>query len=111
MSNICDFNILKGNDLKEASIICYDNAHLKRSDKKDLVIVKGYPEQSGLLNKAVLISQWKYNKKGVPYMAAFKMLETQLGVTRSIQRSATPRFIYGEKHIINLSKLLGIDIG
>jgi len=80
---------------------------LKRSyDTEDLVIIVGNKKKSRLLNKAILISQTKYDRNGKPYQAVSKKMEKMLGISGSIQRSIPPRFISSENNVSNLKSLL-----
>ncbi|EKF84808.1 hypothetical protein [Methanobacterium formicicum] len=86
-----------------------NNSHPKRvSDIHDMVLVVGDPEQSKILEKAILISQKKLNKIGRYYHAVSPQMKELLGISGSIQRSIPPRFIYEEDKLLNLKDLLGI---
>jgi len=86
-----------------------NNSHPKRvSDIHEMVMVVGDPEQSKILEKAILISHKKLNKIGRYYHAVSPQMEELLGITGSIQRSIPPRFIYGEDKLLNLKDLLGL---
>ena len=84
-----------------------NNAHMKRADEVDeLVIVVGKRRKSRLLDKAVLISQPKADRRGRPYMALSDEMEGMLGVSGGIQRSIPPRFIRGQKYLESLRQIL-----
>lgn len=106
VDRIFDFNSLDEGEMTRACELCSNNAHVKRDDVSNLVIVTGNPEKSRLLDSAVLISEPKLDKRGVPYHAVSRMLEERLGISGSIQRSIPPRFVEGEKNLANLNKLL-----
>ncbi len=84
-----------------------DNSHPKRElDLHELVMVVGDPEQSKLLEKAILLGQKKLNKIGRYYHAVSPQMEELLGIKGSIQRSIPPRFILEEDKLRNLKDLL-----
>lgn len=84
------------------------NAHFKRRSDSDYYICKGSSTKSGLLDKAVRISEKKTDVRGHPYHAVSPKMEKLLGVSGSIQRSIPVRIIREEKHLRNLRKLLNI---
>lgn len=84
------------------------NSHPKRSDVRDMVLVVGDPEESKILDKAIIISQKKVNKIGRTYHAVSPQIEELLGIKGSIQRSIPPRFVVDEDKVKNLLFLLGI---
>lgn len=96
-------------DISEIQSKFPSNSHPKRSDTGDLVLVVGDPDNSKLLEKAVLISQKKFNKIGRTYHAVSPLIEELLGIKGSIQRSIPPRIISVEHNIHNLKKLLGVQ--
>ncbi|MFA0834317.1 MAG: hypothetical protein ACC609_09960 [Methanobacterium formicicum] len=84
-----------------------NNSHPKRvSDIHDMVLVVGDPEQSKILEKAILISHKKLNKIGRHYHAVSPQMEELLGIKGSIQRSIPPRFIDNEKNVNNFKEVL-----
>jgi len=86
-----------------------NNSHPKRDlDLHKMVMVVGDPEQSKLLEKAILISQKKLNKIGRYYHAVSPQMEELLGIKGSIQRSIPPRFIFKEDKLLNLKDLLRV---
>ena len=88
-----------------------NNSHPKRaSDIHEMVLVVGDPEQSKILEKAILISQKKLNKIGRLYHAVSPQMEELLGINGSIQRSIPPRFIHEEGKLLNLKDLLSIVV-
>lgn len=106
---IIDFNQLKKTMIEKLVIEFQNNAHIKSSrNYKDLVIVVGHPEKSKLLDKAILISYRKPDKKGRPYHAVSPEMKELLGIQGSIQRSIPPRFIGGKHNLDNLEAILGI---
>jgi hypothetical protein len=110
VQEMLDFNQLTKKQIKECHKKYYNNAHIKRnSGTEDLVIIVGKKVMSRLLDKAVLISGLKMDKRGRPYHAVSKRMEKLLGISGSIQRSIPPRFINGNSHIKNLKRILQIN--
>jgi hypothetical protein len=68
----------------------------------------GDNERSHLLDKAVLISRRKSDKRGRPYHAVSPEMEELLGIKGSIQRSIPPRLIENNENLNNLKKILKI---
>lgn len=85
-----------------------NNSHPKRSDTSDMVLVRGDPDKSKLLEKAIQISQKKLNKIGRKYHAVSPEMVELLGIEGSIQRSIPPRFILDENKLKNLSIVLDL---
>lgn len=84
-----------------------NNSHPKRDlDLHEMVMVVGDPEQSKLLEKAILLGQKKLNKIGRYYHVVSPQMEELLGIKGSIQRSIPPRFILEEDKLLNLKDLL-----
>lgn len=109
VDKVIDFNKCSKKEIEVFSKICSNNAHIKRhEDINDLVIIIGNQQHSRLLDKAILISKTKLDKRGKPYQAVSDEMEKLLGITGSIQRSIPPRFIYENVHISNLKKILKI---
>jgi len=107
VDRMVDFNSLPRSEIRQCYKKYTNNAHLKRSyDTEDLVIIVGNKKKSRLLNKAILISQTKYDRNGKPYQAVSKKMEKMLGISGSIQRSIPPRFISSENNVSNLKSLL-----
>jgi len=107
VDRVIDFNSLSRSEIRQCYKKYPNNAHLKRSYRtEDLVIIVGNKKKSKLLNKAILISQTKYDRNGRPYQAVSKKMEKILGISGSIQRSIPPRFIRSENNIRNLKSLL-----
>lgn len=104
------FSQLTKKEIEKCYRLYPNNAHLKRSyDTEDLVIVIGDKSRSKLLDKAIQISQTKYDKNGKPYQAVSREMEASLGISGSIQRSIPPRFIKNENNINNLKHILGLE--
>ena len=109
IEKILDFSQLTEVEIKKYCKIYSNNAHLKRSYiPRNLVIVVGDRNKSKLLEKAILISQTKYDKSGRPYQAISKEMEISLGIRGSIQRSIPPRFIRKKSNLDNLRRILGL---
>jgi hypothetical protein len=109
VKNVIDFNQLTKEESEKYRQLYPNNAHMKRTcSTKDLVIIIGDESRSKLLEKAILISETKYNKSLVPYQAVSKEMETLLGIHGSIQRSIPPRFIRNENNLKNLKYILGL---
>jgi Nucleotide modification associated domain 3 len=103
IDQIIDFNQLTETEADEIAQRYQNNAHIKRSiDYQDLVIVVGNKEKSRLLDKAILISTRKPDKRGRPYHAVSPEMEELLNIHGSIQRSIPPRFIIGNENLENL---------
>jgi hypothetical protein len=110
IQEILDFNELTKEQIKGCYKKYYNNAHIKRNyGTEDLVIIVGKRSLSRLLDKAILISGLKMDKRGRPYHAVSQKMEKLLGISGSIQRSIPPRFINGNPHIKNLKKILQIN--
>lgn len=109
VKSVLDFNEFSQNEIERYYQLYPNNAHLKRSyDTEDLVIIVGDKIRSKLLNKAVLISQPEYDKRGRTYHAVSSMMEELLGISGSIQRSIPPRVITEEHNLKNLQHILGM---
>ena len=109
IESVINFNQLTKQKIEKYYRLYPNNAHLKRSyDTEDLVIVVGRKDKSKLLDRAILISQTKYDKNGKPYQAVSDKMEKLLGISGSIQRSIPPRFITNENNINNLKHILRI---
>lgn len=112
VEKVIDFNLLNNNKVKQVRKRYSNNAHLKRrSDFQDLVIVVGNKKKSKLLTKTILISQSKIGKGSKLYYAVSRKFEKLLGISGAIQRSVPPRFIFGEKALRNLKRVLGMAMG
>lgn len=110
VSEIINFNEFSVDKKEKYSLKYINNAHLKRhNDLEGLVIVKGYENQSELLNKAILISEFRLNKISRRYHVVSKKMENLLGIRGSIQRSIPPRIIEENEFLENLMKILGIN--
>jgi len=104
---VVDLNRLSNREIGKCYNLYSNNAHLKRSYfPEDLVIVVGHKNKSKLLDKAVLISQTRYDKNGRPYQAVSEEMENSLGISGSIQRSIPPRFITEMENLDNLKLIL-----
>jgi len=109
VEEIVDFNQLSETEMENFYQLYSNNAHIKRIDyPEDLVIVVGRRNRSRLLDKAILISQRKFDKNGKPYQAVSKEMETSLGISGSIQRSIPPRYIRRKENLDNLKDILGL---
>lgn len=107
IEDVVDFNQLSEHEMEKCYRLYSNNAHLKRIDyPEDLVIIVGSKIRSRLLDKAILISQTKFDKRGKPYHAVSKAMETSLRVSGSIQRSVPPRFITIRENLENLKHIL-----
>lgn len=84
------------------------NSHLKRPQKKGVVMVVGDKKKSKLLVKALPLSSPKLDKRGRTYHAVSPDMEELLGIKGSIQRSIPPRFIEETGYLDNLLKLLDV---
>ena len=110
VDKIIDFNLLSKGEIENCKKLYSKNAHIKRSyNFKDLVLVLGDKNKSRLLEKAILISQKKLDKKMRPYQAVSYKFEKLLGISGSIQRSIPPRFIKNENNLTNLKKILNLQ--
>jgi len=112
IERIIDFNQLLHKEIEDYYQLYPNNAHLKRSyDTENLVIAVGDRSRSKLLDKAILISEQKYDKNGRPYQAVSKEMEISLGISGSIKRSIPPRFIKNEGNLNNLQNMMGLYLG
>ncbi len=110
IEKVIDFNRLSKSEIEKCYKLYPNNAHIKRSyDTEDLVIVVGDKSRSKLLDKAVLISKTKLEKRRRPYQAVSPEMEELLGISGSIQRSIPPRFIKNENNITDLKQILGLQ--
>src|SRR3989338_1352744 len=76
VDKVIDFNILSKEEIKEYFKVYSNNAHVKRGDDtEDLVIVVGNQNHSRLLKKAILISKTMPDKKDRPYQAVSNDME------------------------------------
>ncbi|GAB4313071.1 MAG: hypothetical protein Kow0019_12310 [Methanobacteriaceae archaeon] len=108
IAKIIEFKKLNEDEKRICSKKYSNNAHIKRSClEEDLVIVVGNSSQSKLLDRAILISEKKLDKRGRTYHAVIHELERLLKIKGSIQRSIPPRIIK-EDEIDNLKKLINI---
>lgn len=104
---VIDFDKISGKKKEEYCKKCFNNAHIKRKDDLDgLVIVRGHANNSKLLEKAILISELRLNKIGRKYHAVSKEMEDLMGIKGSIQRSIPPRMVENNENLDNLLKLL-----
>jgi len=106
IKEIVDFDKLPPRRAKECRQVYGGNAHLMANRTDRLVIAVGQPKASGLLNRAILVSESKPDKKGRPNLVVSRRMESVLGIRGSIQRSIPPRFITGKTHTDNLRKLI-----
>lgn len=108
VKDVYDFSKLDKNEILSILPSLSQNPHLKTAyDPSKLVIIKGDPGNSRLLDKAIRISSPKKNRIGRTYHAISGEMGEELGIKGSIQRSIPPRFIEEEK-MDNLKRLLGI---
>ncbi|MCE5215089.1 MAG: hypothetical protein LLF83_10280 [Methanobacterium sp.] len=108
VKEIIDFNKLETQEIIQYSKKYSNNAHIKRINGfENLVIIAG-DKKSKILDKAILISEPKLNKLGRPYHAVSPVMEKLLGIKGSIQRSIPPRFIEDPSYLENLNKLLNL---
>ena len=109
IEQVIDFNQLTNKEIEKYRQLYSNNAHFKRIyDIEDVVMVAGNENKSKLVDKAVLISEKKYNRNGKPYQAVSGEMEAFLGISGSIQRSIPPRFIRNENNLNNLKYVLGL---
>jgi hypothetical protein len=106
VDNVTEFNKLSEAELTESLQRYRHNAHVKRRNSlRDLVIVTG-AGNSRLLDKAILISQKKPDRRGRPMHALSPEMEALLGISGFIQRSIPPRFVAEQRNVRNLMALL-----
>ena len=109
INRIIDFNQLNKSEKEVTTFLYNNNAHIKRKySYHDLVIVVGDKTKSFLLDKAMLISSRKNDKRGRPYHAVSPEIEELLGIKGSIQRSIPPRIIKNQENLENLNRILQI---
>ena len=106
VENVTEFNKLLEAELAESLQRYRHNAHVKRQNsRRDLVVVAGGGD-SRLLDKAIVISQKKPDRRGRPMHALSPEMEELLGISGFIQRSIPPRFVVEEHNVRNLVTLL-----
>jgi hypothetical protein len=106
VENVTEFNKLSEVELAESLQRYRHNAHIKRQNSlHDLVVVAG-GRDSRLLDKAIVISQKKPDRRGRPTHALSPEMEDLLGISGFIQRSIPPRFVVEEENVRNLVTLL-----
>jgi hypothetical protein len=106
VENVTEFNKLSKAELAESLQRYRHNAHIKRQNSlRDLVVVAGAGD-SRLLDKAILISQKKPDRRGRPMHALSPEMEELLGISGFIQRSIPPRFVIEQQNVRNLLALL-----
>lgn len=106
VKRVTDFNILSNAERDELRRTYSNNAHLKRQNTlNDLVIVAG-DEHSRLLKTALLLSEKRPNRAGRLTDALSSEMENFLGISGFIQRSIPPRFVLGEPNVANLQRCL-----
>ena len=107
VKNVTDFNNkLLPAELAENLQRYRHNAHIKRRQTfHDLVVVAG-DDNCKLLDKAILISQKKPDKRGRPTHHVSSKMEKVLGISGFIQRSIPPRMIEEKRKVGNLVQLL-----
>jgi hypothetical protein len=106
IKEIVDFDKLRPIETKDSSERYGRNAHLMANRTDKLVIAVGQPNASGLLDRAILISESRPDKRGRPNLVVSRRMESMFGISGSIQRSIPPRFVTGEAHLENLRRLL-----
>jgi hypothetical protein len=106
VDNVTEFNKLSEAELAERLQRYRHNAHVKRRNSlRDLVVVAGAGD-SRLLDKAILISQKRPDRRGRPMHALSSEMEALLGISGFIQRSIPPRFVVEQQNVRNLVALL-----
>ena len=106
VESVAEFNKLPEAELAKSLQQYRHNAHIKRQNSlRDLVVVAG-DRDSRLLDKAIVISQKKPDRRGRPTHALSPEMEDFLGISGFIQRSIPPRFVVEEKNVRNLVTLL-----
>lgn len=110
IKDVIDFNRLSKPKMESCCQLYINNAHIKRTCyPENLVVVAGDKHRSRLLDKAILISQTRYNKIGRPYQVVSREMEASLGISGSIQRSIPPRFMRNNENLDNLKRILGLQ--
>ncbi len=109
VERVIDFNTFAPKQV----VLCLErypnNAHAKRrASAESLVIVVGDRTRSGLLRRAIRISERRAMKNGRIGQALSQKCEELLGVRGFIERSMPPRFIEDERSVEVLSDLLGL---
>ena len=107
VQDVIDFNRLNPEEIRELVVKYSNNAHIKSKNMENLALVVGN-DQSRLLEKAILISERRPDRRGRHYHAVSKKMEKLLGIKGSIQRSVPPRMIVNKPYIDNLKKLIDI---
>lgn len=107
IDKIIDFNNSSPEDIENYKNTFLNNAHSKRDNTTNVVIVVGNKNRSRLLDKAIKISQRKPDKIGRPTHALSEKMERLLGRSRFIQRSI-PMIIDNQENISKLKTKLNI---
>ncbi len=108
IDKVIDFNKSAPEEIENYRNTFLNNAHSKREDTTNVVIVVGNKNRSRLLDKAIKISQRKTDKIGRPTHALSEEMERLLGRPRFIQRSVPPMIIDNQENITNLRRILNI---
>ncbi len=111
IERVIDFNTLSPRQVTQGLGQYPNNAHAKRTTPADnLVIVAGDYTRSGLLRRAVCISEGRAMKNGRVGQALSQKCEQLLGIRGFIERSMPPRIVEGERSIRAVSDLLASKI-
>ncbi len=104
-----DFNSLNAMQIAQCFERYPNNAHTKlRATADNLVIIVGDCTRSGLLRKAVHISEGRVMKNGRVGQALSQKCEQLLGVRGFIERSMPPRIINDGRSVEALRDLLAV---
>ncbi len=106
VDEVIDFNNLSKKKIARTLKLCTNNAHIKNRNITDLVIAIGDKKHSKLLDKAILLSKKKYNKRGIPYQHVSDEMKKRIGISGFIQLSLPPRLIDKQKYITELKKII-----
>lgn len=109
VARVVDFNQLSDKQRAACLGLYPRNAHLKRNEPaENLVIVAGDRTRSGLLQKALLISEGRRMRNGRIGQAVSRDCEQVLGVRGFIERSMPPRLIEDAPYVSALLDLLRV---
>ncbi len=109
VEQVIDFNTLDPQQVTQCFGRYPNNAHAKRRVPADnLVIIVGDGTRSGLLRRAVRISEGRAMGNGRIGQALSQKCEQLLGIRGFIERSMPPRIIENERNVEALSDLLGL---
>jgi len=106
VKQVIDFNSLSKAERDGYCQQFSNNAHLKRQNTLDNLVIVAGNKHSRIRQKALLISEKRPEKRGRLTHALSSEMEDLLGISGFIQRSIPPRFVSGEHNVNSLINLL-----